>query len=719
MHQAKQKLLVAGFSALLALCVSACAPDTIGGSPKNAAAVDQNRLNAADKDHANWMSYGRTYSEQRFSPLKEISAANVGQLELAWYHELDTNRGQEATPLVIDGVLYTSTAWSKIVALNAMTGEELWAYDPKVPGAKAVHACCDVVNRGVAAWNGKIISATLDGRLIAIDAKTGKLVWSTNTLIDDTSPYTITGAPRVANGKVFIGNGGAELGVRGYVSAFDAETGKLAWRFFTVPGDPAKGPDNAASDEIFNKLARSTWFGAYWKYKTGGTVWDSIVYDPELNQLYIGVGNGSPWNHQIRSAGKGDNLFLGSIVALNPDTGAYIWHYQANPGETWDFGNNQQIMLATLPIKGKKQKVLMQAPKNGFYYVINRETGQLLSAEPYVAVNWAERIDLETGRPIEKPGARFLDGPFMASPSALGAHAWHPMSFNPGTGLVYIPTQEVPLVYSQPKEFDYIPGRWNTGVNFMAPPPGPGQPEDAAERMRLLRSKAKGHLLAWDPIKQKEVWRVQYDRPWNGGTLSTAGNLVFAGDQKGFFNAFSAETGQQLWRFQARSGIIAGPISYQVNGEQYIAVMSGHGGSVGMATPPRGRATIPPNGLILAFKIKGGAKLPDYQPVYAPPANPPAENFTKAQVALGEAKYQRFCAICHRGSILPDLRRSAVLTNNEAWQGIVIGGDLTDRGMVSFKDNLSSVDAEAIRAYIADQAVKLKQQEEKSGVPSK
>ncbi len=370
---------------------------------KKPAAVDAARLTSAGDDGANWLSYGRTYDEQRFSPLTKINAQNVGQLGLAWFFDLDTaHRVQEATPLVIDGVMYVSSAWSKVFALNAATGERLWSFDPKVPGETGVNACCDVANRGVAAWNGKIYVGTLDGRLIALDAATGKPVWEELT-IEKGSRYTITGAPRVVKGKVLIGNGGAEMGVRGYISAYDAETGKLAWRFYTVPGDPSKGFENPAMEK-----AAATWKGEWWKLGGGGTVWDSFVYDPELDLVYIGTGNGSPWEQEHRSPGGGDNLYLSSIVALKADTGEYVWHYQTTPGESWDYTATQPLMLANLKINGADRKVIMQVPKNGFFYVLDRATGELLSAQPVLSsINWAKGVDLKTGRPDRKSRSAF------------------------------------------------------------------------------------------------------------------------------------------------------------------------------------------------------------------------------------------------------------------------------------------------------------------------
>ncbi|HET9160233.1 MAG TPA: PQQ-binding-like beta-propeller repeat protein, partial [Caulobacteraceae bacterium] len=377
----------------LALAAMAAVMLVASCGPK-AAKVDDKRLIAAD-GNAEWLSYGKGYSEQRFSPLDKVNAGNVGQLGLAWYAQFDTNRGQEATPLMIDGVLYTTTNWSKVYAFDAKTGKLLWSYDPKVDQNHGFHACCDTVNRGVAAWNGKLYVGTIDGRLIALNAKTGKEAWSVQTTPKDSS-YTITGAPRVAKGKVFIGNSGAEYDVRGYLSAYDADSGKLIWRFYTIPNKDGKA-DGAASDNVLMGKAAKTWFGEGWK-KTGGggTVWDAITYDPQSNLVYFGTGNGTPWNRVLRSDGKGDNLFLSSIVAVNADTGQYAWHFQETPGEEWDYDSDQQIVLADLTIDGKPRKVIMHAPKSGFFYIIDRTSGELISAKPYAPVTWATNIDPAT-----------------------------------------------------------------------------------------------------------------------------------------------------------------------------------------------------------------------------------------------------------------------------------------------------------------------------------
>jgi PQQ-dependent dehydrogenase (methanol/ethanol family) len=433
--------------------------------------IDDASLRNADARPAEWLTHGRNYAETRFSSLNQISAGNVKNLGLAWAFETQTTRGLEATPVVADGVIYTTGSWSVVFAIDARTGKQLWMWDPAVPRALGQKACCDVVNRGVAIYKGKVYAGTLDGRLAALDTRNGKVVWQAIT-VDQKQPYTITGAPRIVKGRVIIGNGGAEYGVRGYVSAYDAESGKLAWRFYTVPGDPSKPFESPAMDR-----AAKTWKGEWWKMGGGGTVWDSLAYDPELDLLYVGTGNGSPWNRDIRSPGGGDNLYLSSILALRPDTGELVWFYQTTPGDSWDFTATQHMILAELEIGGRQRKVLMQAPKNGFFYVLDRKTGELISAEAYVPMTWAKGIDKTTGRPIEDPAARYEKSLALVKPGPLGGHNWQPMSFSPQTGLVYIPAQDPFFVYAQDRRFQFKPGAWNTGIDFTlfkeAPPPIP------------------------------------------------------------------------------------------------------------------------------------------------------------------------------------------------------------------------------------------------------
>lgn len=681
-----------------ALALAACSQGGMG-------AVDEARLLNAEKDPDNWLSHGRTYAEQRYSPLADINLENISQLGLAYAVELDTNRGQEATPIVVDGVMYVSTAWSKVMALNAATGDVLWRYDPQVDGAKGADACCDVVNRGVAVWEGKVFVGTIDGRLVALDAATGKELWDVVT-VDQAKPYTITMAPRVVRDKVIIGNSGAEMGVRGYVSAYDADSGDLVWRFYTVPGNPADGLDGAASDEVFARFAGETWAGKWWELGGGGTVWDSVVYDAEFDQLLVGVGNGSPWNHRARSAGQGDNLFLASILALDPDTGAYKWHYQLNPGETWDYTATQQMTLADLTIGGQIRKVVMQAPKNGFFYVIDRANGKLISAKPYTTQNWAERIDLETGRPVERPGARFANAPAVITPSGIGGHAWQPMSYSPRTGLVYIPAMQTPLAYADDTHFTRHIGRWNTGVSFLAPPQGlvPGDTPEA--RRAWLTGQTRGRLVAWDPVAQREVWGIDRDWPWNGGTLVTGGDLVFQGLPDGRFVAYNARTGKEVWSFAQERGIMAGPITYRVNGVQYVAVMAGYGGSMGMASQTDWMRRPPPNGMLLVFRLNGSGTLAPLPPPEPRPYVTSSETFPAQQVAAGQAVWFGFCTICHNGPVNPDLMKSPVATDSTAWRAVVKDGILAQRGMISFSPWLDDGQIEAVRAYVLTEAAR-------------
>jgi quinohemoprotein ethanol dehydrogenase len=658
--------------------------------------VNEARLLRADREPGNWMLHGRTYNEQRFSTLKLVDDKNVAQLGLTWFYDLDTRRGQEATPIVVDGVMYFTTAWSKIFALNAATGAPLWSYDPRVIPEWAANACCDVVNRGAAVWGGKVFFGTLDGRLEALDAATGKLVWEKLT-IDRRFRYTITGAPRVVKGKVIIGNGGAEMGVRGYVSAYDAETGEMAWRFYTVPGSPAKPFENA----ILAKAAK-TWTGEWWKYGGGGTVWDSIVYDPELDLLFIGVGNGGPWNPRIRSPRGGDNLFTCSIVALRPETGEYVWHYQENPDEAWDYDSDAQMILADVTIEGQPRKILMHAPKNGIFYVLDRATGALISAKPYTHITWATGVDMKTGRPIETALARYpRNNSEVIVPGPVGAHSWQPMSYSPVTGLVYIPIQDAGFPYKSDADFHAKNLGFNVGIDLAAA----GMPQDPQIKEAIM-SGVRGRLVAWDPIQQKQAWDVDRPEAWNGGVVSTAGNLVFEGTAKGNFEAYRADTGAKVWSYGIQTGAIAGPITYTVSGEQYVAILAGWGGVFPLAAgePALKSGRVRNVSRMLAFKLGGKLILPALPEVELEVLHPPAATADVATVRRGEQLYQRFCGNCHgdvvvSGGVLPDLRYSSTLTNDQ-WFNIVLGGMLRENGMLSFAKDISHGDAAAIRAYV-------------------
>ncbi|MBT8048675.1 MAG: PQQ-dependent dehydrogenase, methanol/ethanol family [Xanthomonadales bacterium] len=660
--------------------------------------VNGARIAAADAEPGNWLSHGRSYDEQRFSPLQQINAGNAEDLGLDWYYQFDTKRGLEATPIVVDGMMFTSGAWSRVYALDAKSGELLWEYDPEVPPEWAVHACCDVVNRGVALWQGSVFVGTLDGRLVSLNAKTGTVNWTVQTTVRS-KPYTITGAPRVVKGKVIIGNGGAEYGVRGYVSAYDAETGAMAWRFYTVPGNPAEPFESEAMER-----AAETWTGEWWNYGGGGTVWDSMAFDPELNLLYIGVGNGSPWNQQIRSPDGGDNLFLSSIVALNPDKGEYVWHYQTTPAETWDYTATQHMILADLEIEGSMRKVILQAPKNGFFYVLDRETGELISAEPYVQTTWATHVDPETGRPVETANARYTEGPALVLPAPYGGHNWHPMAFSPLTGLIYIPAQDIPFAYGTDENFTFTPGLWNVGVNPLFASLAEQPPEAQAELMGMV----KGQIIAWDPVQRKEVWRFQHALPWNGGMLATAGNLVFQGNSVGDFAAYRADTGERLWSTSAQTGIVASPVTYEVDGEQYVSVLAGWGGSLALSGGEIAAATNQTNiSRILTYKLGSTGTLPEFTPVTLT-LDPPPRIEDPAVIALGKQRYSDRCMVCHGdgvvgGGVLPDLRYLDA-EKHQMWLGIVLGGLHRDQGMVSFAEVLTAEEAQAIQAFVIDRA---------------
>ncbi|WP_245228750.1 PQQ-dependent dehydrogenase, methanol/ethanol family [Pontixanthobacter sp. CEM42] len=693
-----KKFAIAAFAALT---LTSC------GEQMSEDGINAERLLNAQSDDANWISYGRNYEEQRYSPLDQVNAETVSDLGLAWFDDMDTARGQEATPLVMDGKLYVTTAWSKVKAYNAATGEKLWEYDPEVPGETAVKACCDVVNRGVAAWGDHLFLGTLDGRLVKLDRETGAVAWEKVT-VDQEESYTITGAPRIVDGKVFIGSGGAEFGVRGNFAAFDADSGDELWRFYTVPA----GDEDESSPEYLRRAA-DTWSGDMLGNSGiggGGTVWDAMAYDAELDLLYIGVGNGSPWNRAYRSpgedgTGEGDNLYLSSIIAVKPETGEYVWHYQTTPGETWDFTATQHIMLADLEIEGKERKVLMQAPKNGYFYVLDRETGKFISGTPYIPLNWSTGFD-ENGRPIQNPETRIdvTGKPALVMPGPLGGHNWHPMAFHPGEGLVYIPAFEAASLYVP--EADWKPDRkrgFNVGFDLSA---GDLPPDEGFRKQ--VEGTISGKLIAWDPVKQEPRWTVNHPGAWNGGLLATGGGLVFQGNQMSEFNAYNAATGDKLWSFGAQTGVVAPPITYTVDGEQYVAVLAGWGGALAITAdglliskdgPVRNVSRL------LVFKLGGTAELPAEVEVAKIPLDPPPSRASADVIAAGGKSYARYCAVCHApgavgSTVIPDLRRSGALANKATWQSVVHDGALKDRGMASFSESLSKDQIDAIREFV-------------------
>ena len=668
------------------------------------ALVDAARIIKADTTPGEWLSHGRTYSEQRFSPLSQINDDTIADLGLAWHADLPTQRGIETTPLMADGKLYVTGSWGHVLAYDARKGNQLWHFDPKVPKDYGRHACCDVVNRGVALWGANVYAASLDGRLRALNRDTGSVVWEVDTRLNDVDSYTITGAPRVVNGKVIIGNGGAEMSVRGYVTAYDAKTGEQIWRFFTVPGNPADGFEDATQEHI-----ATTWTGKWWENgKGGGTAWDSFAFDPDLNLLYIGVGNAASWNQKVRSPEGGDNLFVSSIVAVDADSGAYAWHYQTTPGDHWDYTATQHMILAEIEFGGKLRNVIMQAPKNGFFYVLDRKTGELLAADKYMPVTWATHVDMETGRPVEAVGARNTEEDQDIVPGPSGAHNWHPMSFNPDTGYVYIPAKVSSGIYNDDFSTQRRNMIWQTNYDVYKMV---GLPDDMSveDRAVIGADVASGVLIAWDPAKQREVWRAERGFYSGSGLLSTHGNLVFQGDLAGNFNAYTADTGKEVWSYPAQGGIMASPIAYQLDGEQYIAIAQGWGGESGL---PFGAISGPLNMVnisrLLVFKMGATASLPVIETEVQVLPAPELAVAAPEQIAEGREIYNLYCAVCHGGNaisggILPDLRYR-ISELEPAWQDIVFDGALAGAGMPAWKDYLSRDEADKIKSYVAHEA---------------
>jgi len=687
---------------LLALCVVstcqlvACSGESTTQAPASTPATSSTTTNALPDTE--WTSYGLDFGETRYSTLAQINDSNVADLGLAWYFDTGEVRGHEATPLIVDGVMYATRPWSSVFALDARTGELLWNYDPKVDKAMGWKACCDVVNRGVAYYDGKIYVGVLDGRLVALDAKTGDVVWETLTA-DQERPYTITGAPRIADGKVLIGNGGAELGTRGYLTAYDAQTGEEVWRFWVVPGNPADGFENPDVE-----AAAATWAGNWWEVGGGGTPWDTIVYDPELRLVYVGTGNGSPWSHELRSEGQGDNLYLSSIVALNVDTGRIVWYFQVNPADNWDYTVVQPLMLTELVINGVQRKVIMQAPKNGFFYVLDRETGDLISADPYAEVTWASGIDLESGRPIETPHARYGDAVTNIMPGPGGAHSWHPMSYNPNTGLVYIPTmQGSSFPYSVERGFVHKPGTWNTGVTFGTLQGLPQLNDEQYQGGTGPSYSSPGVLVAWDPIARQPRWVVDYPFTINGGTLTTAGNLVFQGGADGYLRAFTADTGDLLWMVNLGVGIMAPPVTYSLDGTQYVSVLVGWGGASGLIGKSAA-GTYKGEGRLWTFKLGSDKNI---VPVQGQPMNEltqiPFENDPEL-LARGEDLYGKHCMVCHganaeSGGSIADLRYATEATY-DIFDNIVRQGAYTGLGMPNLGEWLTEEDTRALKNWL-------------------
>ena len=675
----------------------------------NIGLINDERIIAAESEPGNWLSHGRTYEEQRFSPLNKINKDTVKELGLVWSKDMGTNRALESTPIVVDGIMFFTSTWSRVYAVDALTGETIWTFDPKVPGEWARKACCDIVNRGVAVYNGKVYSASLDGRLFSLNAETGDKVWEVDTIIDRTRAYTITGAPRVAKGKVYIGNGGAEYGVRGYVTAYNSETGDQAWRFFTVPGNPAVGFEDPTQE-----MAAKTWKGTnWWEFGGGGTVWNSIVYDPDFNNIYLGVGNGSPWTREIRSPGGGDNLFLASIVAVDADTGIYKWHYQTTPEDNWDYTAVQDMALADMEIDGEKKKVLLQAPKNGFFYVIDRSDGKVLRAHPFAAVTWATHVDLETGRPVENPAVDYSENGSWVLPGPLGAHNWQAMSIDLEAGLAYIPTQENPFFYAIQEDYKKTgvykrnPGRWNMGIEMSS------LAQNILNNLETMPNPG-GYLKAFNPLTGETKWSVPIPHYWNGGVLGTAGGLVFQGDALGMFSAYDKENGERLWQFNTYTSMLAPPITFEIDGEQYVSILTGSGGGDlfgGEPLPPieiQASLTYNNFGRLLVFKLGGNKTLPIPNARDKTIPEQKLASVSVKQIQNGESNYNDYCAVCHGFIVksaggIPDLRKMSAGTH-DTFNQIVLEGLLASNGMASFADVLSEEEIQNIHHYVKARA---------------
>jgi quinohemoprotein ethanol dehydrogenase len=649
----------------------------------------------------NWASYGLHSSEDRDSPLTQINDRNVGSLGLEWSLDLPEPSALEATPLEVGGVLYAVGGFGAVYAVDAQRGTLLWSYDPRANeadprGARRMYGA----NRGMAYWSGKLYVCTRDGRMIALDAKTGNVVWSTVFLPPGTNS-TSTGAPRALDGTIVIGTSGGEFGGRGSVTAVDAETGEIAWRFFTVPGDPSKGFEDEAQ-----AMAAKTWSGEWWKYGGGGNPWNAITYDEQLGQVYIGTGNAAPWLDKVRSHGGQDNLFTSSIVALDARTGKYKWHYQTTPNDVWDFDAVADIVLADLKIEGQQRKVLLQANKNGFFYVVDRVTGKLISAEKYARATWANHIDGKTGRPVETPGSRYTQGRTTIFPGMYGAHDWQAMSYSPRTGLAYIPAIRIGAIYAPSPDAEATLLAYSNHMIF-------GQGVDSLPVVDEKEGSAKrGSLVAWDPRRQREAWRVDFPAEFNGGTLTTDGNLVFQGLTNGQFNAFTADSGKKLWSFDAKLGVIAPPMTFEVNGKQYVSLLVGYGAGAGETEVVGNmgwKYGLQPRRL-LTFALRGSARLPDSAPPQYSivPLDDPTIVLDADRVRAGSSLYDQVCGGCHGGSVVanggaPDLRASPIALNRTAFTNVLHKGLLISHGMPQF-DDFSDTEVESLYEFIRSRA---------------
>ena len=671
--------------------------------------TDSRVINSPSEEPGSWLTYGQNFKEQRFSELTQVNTDTIARLGLAWTAQIgDYNMRMQGTPLVVDGVMYVSNGWSVIYALNATTGEEIWKYDPEVDRSYIRLACCGPAhNRGVAVYEGKVFVGTFDGRLIAVNAENGEEVWDVDTWIPEgLGRFNITGAPRAAAGKVYIGQGSGESGHRrGYVTAYDADTGEVSWRFFLVPGDPSQPFEHPEME-----LAAQTWGGEWWKYGGGGTAWNSLVYDEEFNSLYIGVGNGAPWPREIRSPGGGDDLFLSTIVSVDVETGRMNWYYQTTPGDNWDYSSAMDMTLGEIEFGGEMRKVVLQAPKNGFFYVIDREDGELLRALPYTeGIDWATHVDMETGRPVENPDVVYESEPQWIMPANSGAHNWEPQSWDNELGLMYFYYHDIANFYSLDEGFVET-GEYEIRERGLSLGWGEGE-----YRRRLIeeagpRPESQAYIGAFDPITGGYKWRHELESDYNGGVVATRGGLLFHPEGTGEFSARDTDDGEILWRYRAPGTFRSTSVmTYQVGGDQYVATMM------------NGNRAIDLGGAVLAFKLDGNLNLPIPDIVQATVPELPDGDFSVDQISEGDDIYHAQCASCHGGIgipnevaiVAPDLRLMT-LSTHDVMSDIVIGGSRADRGMPEFRDAITSDQLESIRAFVVEQARRLKEFQEQN-----
>jgi quinohemoprotein ethanol dehydrogenase len=703
-------VLVITTIAVLAACKRA--PEAVQPTGR----VDAARLAGIETEPGQWLTTGRDGGKTHYSPLDAINRDNVARVGFAWEYRTGTNRGMQATPIVVDGVMYTSGVAGRVYALNAATGALLWQFTPPLKLRNARGSCCDIVNRGVAVWQGRVYVGSFEGILYALDARDGKVLWEVDTIADHKLAYSITGAPQVAGSVVVIGNGGAEFDTRGYVSAYDLETGALKWRFYTVPTDPSKPQDNPALE-----MAVKTWDPKRdWGWGGGGNAWDAFAYDPDSDLVYFGTANGSPWSPALRSPAGGDNLFLASIVALKASTGEYAWHYQQTPGDQWDYDATPHLMLATLNWNGEPRKVLMQASKNGYFYVLDRVTGELLAADEFVDASWANGVDLATGRPIINPDADYTKGkPVIVFPSGAGGHNFNPMSLSAKTGLVYIPAIHSGMMLAATAPRPRLQGQMAGGfqVSFVT---GPIRAEELAPPFKALADPAylarlpslevHASLKAWDPVARKVVWEHRYPSfNDHGGVLSTGGGLVVQGSIDGHLRFFDDTTGELLKEIFTGTSIVAAPMTYTVDGTQYIAVLAGTGGGGWtMWTPDKVASRRGNDNRILVFRLDGGqVPVPPELPPPAPIPEPPPQTASADDIAAGATLFGGYCGSCHSNFVpspVPDLRRSPMIREASAFAAVVRDGALQSRGMPAWDDLLTDQQIEQIRAHLVEVA---------------